>query len=416
MTSITQTSETPLKAEDVLKFILIHSWLFGVFFVINYYVIDWIPSFTVDFWDVGWYRNIVENGYWYSANGQSNVAFFPLFPWVLKLLDGQLVLASLLNLLLFLTGLIILYIVYKPSKYIIPILLAIPSNLFLYVPYSESIFYLAVVLFLVGMDKRNIMLACIGIFLASMARSSFSIFVPALLITGAFFSLKERKLKWEYILYLITSLAGLAIVLFIMYYQTGEPWGIFKAQRQWGHHFRMPEMPFFTYMGTLKIDGVALLVGAISLIPLIKITLGTLLKKMEIEISPSVFFSLLYFVGISLSIVFFQGGDLRSLNRYVFATPFIFFFFIYLFKQQFHFTKSALIILVGSLLFWLIFYDITHSIRVFANYLAVSIFLSAFIYLTHPQFKKGVFWVLYLGMLYLQAYYFVRFLTGQWVG
>jgi len=415
MTSL-NTTEKDLKIEDILKFLLMHSWLFGIFYVINYYTIPWLPSYALNNWDIGWYASIAKYGYTFDPNGLSNVAFFPLFPWILKLLGEQQTLASLFNLLLFLTGVGVLFFVYKPAKYVIPLLLAIPSNFFLYVPYSESVFYLAVVLFFVGIDKNHIWLACIGVFFASIARSSFSIFIPALLITGAFFSLKERKLKQEYLLYIVISLMGLLIVFYIMFYQSGEPFGIFKAQRFWDHYFRFPKIPFYTFMDVLQLDGAALFIGFISLFVLAKITIEVLFKKVKREINPSFYFSFLYFVGISLSIIFFQGGDLHSLNRYVFATPFIFFLLLYLFKQNFHYTRDVLILLVGILIYWFVFFNITSNLTIFANYLAVSIFLSAFIYLTHPRFKKGVFWVLYLGMLYLQAYYFVQFLTGEWVG
>jgi Gpi18-like mannosyltransferase len=37
-------------------------------------------------WDAWWYLSIVEQGYWYDSQGKSNVAFFPLFPGLIKAL------------------------------------------------------------------------------------------------------------------------------------------------------------------------------------------------------------------------------------------------------------------------------------------------------------------------------------------
>src|SRR5215468_1312642 len=35
-------------------------------------------------WDAGWYLSIAERGYWYDPHGASNVAFFPLLPFLMK--------------------------------------------------------------------------------------------------------------------------------------------------------------------------------------------------------------------------------------------------------------------------------------------------------------------------------------------
>jgi hypothetical protein len=39
-------------------------------------------------WDAGWYLSVAERGYWYDAVGQSNVAFFPLFPLLIRAVGG----------------------------------------------------------------------------------------------------------------------------------------------------------------------------------------------------------------------------------------------------------------------------------------------------------------------------------------
>lgn len=38
------------------------------------------------YWDAGWYLSIAERGYWFAPAGQSNVAFFPLYPALIALL------------------------------------------------------------------------------------------------------------------------------------------------------------------------------------------------------------------------------------------------------------------------------------------------------------------------------------------
>jgi len=41
-------------------------------------------------WDSAWYRSIFEEGYWYRRGEQSNVNFFPLYPWLSGLLSWPL--------------------------------------------------------------------------------------------------------------------------------------------------------------------------------------------------------------------------------------------------------------------------------------------------------------------------------------
>ena len=42
----------------------------------------WIEIFAA--WDSGWYFDIAKNGYRYSADGQSAIAFFPLYPLAMR--------------------------------------------------------------------------------------------------------------------------------------------------------------------------------------------------------------------------------------------------------------------------------------------------------------------------------------------
>jgi Mannosyltransferase (PIG-V) len=50
-------------------------------------------------WDAWWYLSIAERGYWFDPTGQSNVAFFPLFPLLIRAVEaviGNPVVAGLL--------------------------------------------------------------------------------------------------------------------------------------------------------------------------------------------------------------------------------------------------------------------------------------------------------------------------------
>lgn len=112
----------------------------------------WLDAFGR--WDTGWYMNIIDNGYSYIDGEQSSVAFFPLFPLLLKGLQVLLPLhpiqiALVLNTLLFWTGLLLLHrlclLEYSSSKVAdraVFYLAVFPASFFFYAPYTESLYLL----------------------------------------------------------------------------------------------------------------------------------------------------------------------------------------------------------------------------------------------------------------------------------
>ena len=85
---------------------------FGHWFPDNHY----LDSFFR--WDSGWYKSIIQGGYSYNTEKQSNVAFFPLYPILVKAI------ASLTSLNVPISGLLLsnlclilaLFFVYKISN------------------------------------------------------------------------------------------------------------------------------------------------------------------------------------------------------------------------------------------------------------------------------------------------------------
>ncbi len=45
---------------------------------------DLLPIKALTHWDAGWYAEIAKNGYWYQPGSQSPVAYFPLYPLVIR--------------------------------------------------------------------------------------------------------------------------------------------------------------------------------------------------------------------------------------------------------------------------------------------------------------------------------------------
>jgi Gpi18-like mannosyltransferase len=102
-------------------------------------------------WDSQYYVDIASNGYWYNPGHQSNVAFFPLYPILMRIvsivLNGNLILAGfLISNLAFWGGLIFLYLLTElefdsdSARRAVVYLTLFPTSFFFSSVYTESLF------------------------------------------------------------------------------------------------------------------------------------------------------------------------------------------------------------------------------------------------------------------------------------
>ena len=111
-------------------------------------------------WDAGWYLDVAKNGYRFLPGEQSNVAFFPLYPYVVRLVHSAIRLPGDLGWLLvgiivsntaLLVALIYLYRLVRldydrcTAARAVLYLCVFPTTLFLSAVYSESLFLALVV-------------------------------------------------------------------------------------------------------------------------------------------------------------------------------------------------------------------------------------------------------------------------------
>jgi hypothetical protein len=111
-------------------------------------------------WDAGWYLDIAKNGYRFLPGEQSNVAFFPLYPYVVRLVHSVIPLSSdagwllvgiivsnaaLFVALIYLYRLIRLDYDRSTAARAVLYLCVFPMTLFLSAVYSESLFLALVV-------------------------------------------------------------------------------------------------------------------------------------------------------------------------------------------------------------------------------------------------------------------------------
>lgn len=293
-------------------------------------------------WDARTYYQIGEYGYYKYYT----TAFFPLFPWLFKLTGFSLLIIGI-NFLLFSLSLLYLFkhIGSKALKDNTPaflLLISLPPAFVFLIPYSEALFFFCFTLFIAGFLKGNKYLLFTGLLLAATTRPIVTIVLLSVLSVEFIRLLYTRSTKAtvnSLLLFLTPMLAGTFIAAYVQYLYTGSFFNFITVQeKEWQHYFRLPTkisdwseeghtlnvftflfvvLPVIRYCITIFISACKkqgqLFVGK-------KILSATVAEK-------TTYLSILsaaYIVGSFLFILFFQGGSLNGLFRYILCTPFFY--------------------------------------------------------------------------------------------
>ncbi|MBI3455129.1 MAG: hypothetical protein HY002_05010 [Candidatus Rokubacteria bacterium] len=140
-------------------------------------------------WDAWWYLSVVERGYWFDPQGQSNVAFFPLFPALIKALSaliGNPVVAGLLIANAAAVGATVALWVWvrdqagpAAAERAVLWLLVFPFSFFFHTIYAESVFFLLVTLGFIAARRGNWPMAGVWGGLAAATRPMGVLLLPA---------------------------------------------------------------------------------------------------------------------------------------------------------------------------------------------------------------------------------------------
>jgi hypothetical protein len=137
------------------------------------------PSVATYFssWDAQHYLFLATEGY---HAGQRSIAFFPLFPWLIRLVAalpgiGPLGAALLIPNLLSIAACLLLYRFFEQrhsgqAESSLLLLLAFPGALFFHFPYTESLFLFLAVAVVVAVARQRWLLAAAPAFLLSLTR------------------------------------------------------------------------------------------------------------------------------------------------------------------------------------------------------------------------------------------------------
>ena len=365
-------------------------------------------------WDADHYNFIKEKGY-----KDFRLAFFPLFPIIWRFLDVGVYAIILINSLIFFTSfyLLIKNLEIKGVKEIL-MYLSIPSFIFFYLPYSESIFFLSSLIIILWLKNNKNYLVYIGLFLSILSRPAFTVFIPALIITQLLNRNKE-KISLTIGFYLLVSILGIISVGIIQFYDSGEWFKFFSEQKNWGNQLQIPKLPLTSWAGgfIVRTDGFAFLIGILSGSFLSALILKFKCVK-DIVLPKEVIFSLAYLGGITIAVLLFRGGSLFSLNRFVFATPFIIVVLNYWIKQQFNLKIKKLLLIFGLIfIFWFLFGSYVH-IQEIIKFGLLSLYATLIFALKSDKeiIRKYSFILLIIINFSFQIIFYIRFLNGDWVG
>jgi Gpi18-like mannosyltransferase len=190
-------------------------------------------------WDSGWYEAIVKNGYEYANDAQQhNVAFFPLFPLLIRIVMTTglpfNIAGTLVNNLAFLGALIIFYhwikkhYELKIAQWSIAVLVWCPFSLFCTVIYTEGLFLFLTASALICFENKQYIWASIFGALSTATRVTGLALIPAFLIT----SYKEKGAKLAYFSG-IFIVVGLLSYLIYCWLKFDEPLAFIKVQKAW---------------------------------------------------------------------------------------------------------------------------------------------------------------------------------------
>ncbi|MFC1640531.1 mannosyltransferase family protein [Patescibacteria group bacterium] len=204
-------------------------------------------------WDSGWYLSIIQHGYvWVEpSEGASNVAFFPLYPYLIKLLafpleSNPLAVATAISSLALLVGIIYFFKLVRLdhtreiSYQAVLFLLLFPMSFFFVSAYTESLFFLLTVACLYHARQAEWLTSSIFGFFAAFTR-----FVGVMLIFVIFVEYlqqvewKFRKIRADIGFSFLIPL-GLFSYMYLLEAQLGSSLLFFRAQESWGRAMEWP--------------------------------------------------------------------------------------------------------------------------------------------------------------------------------
>jgi len=199
-------------------------------------------------WDGRWYVGILQDGYAYQPDKHSNIAFFPAFPLLGRVLHDltgirpELALALVAHLSLAVAFVVLAAYTWerygdrppRVGSWTVLVFGLWPTSFFFRMAYSESLFLLTSVLALYGMQRRWPLLALAGIIgLATATRPVGVALLPPLFLHICQRSSTWGGAGWRCLLWLPLACWGLLAYLVYLYAAFDDPLAFVHTQEHW---------------------------------------------------------------------------------------------------------------------------------------------------------------------------------------
>ena len=215
------------------------------------------PKWLIDIWcrwDSEWQFSITKWGYIAPEDltaGYSNIAFFPLYPYLVRALtfwlperfqteSVYLLVGLIFSNLFFLLGLYGLMrlgrLLYREEsvRRAVTLIFCLPCAFYFSAYYSESLFFCMIIYTLYFAEKEHWCLSAVTAALAALTRPhGVLLLLPIIWIYLSKHSWDLRKIGLSWLWYLLVP-AGICAYFFTLYRMTGDFFAFFKAQSSWG--------------------------------------------------------------------------------------------------------------------------------------------------------------------------------------
>lgn len=330
------------------------------------------PKWWIDIWcrwDSKWYLSIVQYGYTVPqdiSSQYSNIAFFPLYPYLIKLFTFWFPDSLQTESVFLLTGLMISNICFilalfglyelgktlfgeESAKKAILLYLCIPAGFYFSAFYTESLFLFLIVFSLVFAEKNEWRAAGFFSMFAALTRPhGILILIPLGWIYLSKKNWKIRSIRSD-ICWLLLAPMGILVFFFGLYRLTGNFFVFFEAQGSWG---RSIGVSFFSSYFEPLFNRF----NRIAVIDTLMITLSFILSIVLLVKIPQKAYGI---YALCATLILILTGNLFSMTRYTAAIFPIFLFSGSLLSNHKVFTAICGIFIVLQILYfsgWINYY------------------------------------------------------------
>jgi hypothetical protein len=215
-------------------------------------------------YDSGWYHGIASQGYIYGAGGRNNLAFFPVYPLLMRaggtLLGGRqedyYFAGIVVSWLAFAAAMTVLYrlaLLDLPRPAALRAVMyaaAFPFAYFFGMVYSESVFLLALVVTVYALRTRLWLAAALAGAVMTATRVTGVMAVPGLAFIAWRAAGQDRRSRLLALAAVAASGAGIGLYSLFNYQMSGTPFAWYDAITFWG--YRPGGNPFGGVLGLLQ--------------------------------------------------------------------------------------------------------------------------------------------------------------------